>query len=457
MSENSCNRKRKSRRKVDVYRRKLRSIANNLCDSCPDTSMCNADAHENTAVQEMIQSAPGVSGALSQKVRAWAKTILTSDGLEFILLTNSKSPWRKLADLVHFAPSDFALPYFLANVHGEPIPDTSFVARMRALVAKYSNDADNKKVVKDFEALADEFPQIYLAFPYLRLHSFIMQHSTIVEKLATYVPLETVLWNFEELYSVSRKCQHIVLDRLHRHDFGSGSGNVKAMTFSKLMERILTFQRMGLAKLADAVLTLADGRLEELKSYWNERVKEQKVAVIGDASGSMQLAIESATIFASLASVCLDGELSFYNGNPIASPIKKPRDVKEALAVCSKVRATGCTSPAAALWTYIEKKQWVDLFVHVTDEFENTPYKGKSHADSIETYKNTVNPNVAVVIVCVGRGNRIFRHNMESRNIDYRVVTIDGRRPDLAKFDSLLGQLVSGSAYVDVDNEFVVV
>lgn len=461
VSKSDCGRKRKSRRKVDVYRRKLRSIIANLEESCPDKTNCNSEAHANTAVQEMIQSAPGVSGALSQKVRDWAKSTLTADALEYIMLMNAKTPWRILANLVHFSPSDFAVPYFLADVHDEPIPETSFVARMRALVAKYTDDEGNDTIVKEFDSLAEEFPQVSLAFPFLRLHSIFMMQSEIVEKLATHVPLETVVWNFEELHRTSSKCQSIVLDRLRKQDFSSGSGNVKATTYGKLMERILTFQRMGLDDLAKAVLTLADGRLEELKSYWAERAAGRKVAVIGDASASMQVAIESATIFASLVSVCFDGELSFYNTQPIASPFEKPRNVKEALVVCKKIRASGCTSPAAALWKYVEKKQWIDLFVHVTDQYENTQFKGESHASLLARYKTEVNPNVEVVIVCVGRGNRSFRQEMESRDIDYRVVIIDEYRPDLAKFDSLLGQLVTmrsvDSSSEDDQDEFVVV
>lgn len=440
-------RKRKSRRKVDVYRRKLRSIEANLNNSCSNKTFCDSDAHDNTAVQETIQSAPGVSGAFSQKVRQWAKTTQTPDALEYImLLENSKAPWRKLADLVHFRPSDFAVDYFLADVHDEPIPETCFVARLRALLKKYEDDDGNGKIVDDFKSLANDFPQVYLACPFLRLHSVLMDQPNIVENLVSRMPLETALWNFEELYRTTNKCQDIVLDRLRKYDFGSGSGNVKATTYGKLMERVLTFQRMGLDKLAEAVLVLADGRLEELKSYWQERVQGLKVAVVGDASSSMYMAIQSATIFASLCSICLDGELSFYNSGPVASPFKKPRDVKQALAVCNKVQASGCTSPAAALWPYVEKKQWVDLIVHVTDEHENTPYNGEYHASLLARYMKEVNPNVKVVIVCVGHGNQEFRSSMKRENIDFRVVTIDEYRPDLAKFDSLLGQLVTAAA-----------
>ena len=172
-TEDDGSRKRKTRRKVDLYRRKLRSIDDNLAKSCADKTCCVSDVHSNTAVLETIQSAPGLSGALAQKVRAWAKSTLTQDGLEFIMLTDSKSPWRTLADLVHFRPSDFAVSYFLADVHDESIPETCFVARLRAMVAKYSDDSVNKdEVLSDFLLLAAEFPQLYLAFDFFAyIHS----------------------------------------------------------------------------------------------------------------------------------------------------------------------------------------------------------------------------------------------------------------------------------------------
>lgn len=185
-----------------------------------------------------------------------------------------------------------------------------------------------------------------------------MEEKYIAKQLAAHMPINTFIWQFEELHRASNKCKNIVLDQLKQHDLlNDNSGNNKTTMFGKLMERILTFRHFGLDKLADALLVLANSCLEKLKSYWSEHVNEQKVAVIGDASASMQLAIESATIFASLVSICLQGELSFCNDEPITSPIKRPCNVKEALHVCSKVQANGCTSPAAALYKYVAGRE----------------------------------------------------------------------------------------------------
>ena len=455
------NRKRKPRRKVDQFRRKLRAIETDLVNSCDKPSLCPYHAaHEDSAVQEILQSSSGVSGALARKVRQWASKTLTKDALEYILLTvTNKKPWEQLADLVHFRPSDFVLPYFLANVHGESLPETCFVAQLRAFL----NDCDNKTAAQTtsrFQALAEEFPQVYLAYRFLRTQSSLKQ-ADVYENLAAHVPLEIVLWNMEEFHQQSRQCQVIVRGRLRREvsagDSSSSFYSHKVNTYGKLMERILTFRRMGLAELADDILPLAANRLEELKAYWKERVGDQKVAVLGDASASMQVAIESATIFASLVSVCLQGELNFYNSRVVPSPHKRPQNVYEALKVCTQVRASGCTSPASAMHHYLTvgnaTKTHVDLFVHVTDEGENTPFAGHSHASSFQEYKDTVNPNAELVIVCVGKGYRPFRADLDAQQIAYKVVTIDEFRPDLAKFDALLGQLVSSVARRPLEHE----
>jgi hypothetical protein len=57
-----------------------------------------------------------------------------SDGLKYIMLTNSNAWWQKLSDIVHFCPSDFPVSYFLADIHNDSILHLCFVAQMQALV-----------------------------------------------------------------------------------------------------------------------------------------------------------------------------------------------------------------------------------------------------------------------------------------------------------------------------------
>lgn len=218
------------------------------------------------------------------------------------------------------------------------------------------------------------------------------------------------------------------------------------MTYGKLVERILTFRRMGVSFAPDLV-PLADARLEDLKSFWTgqqqleEEGSAKRMAVFGDASASMQTAIEAASIFASMVSVCFDAELSFFGADLVPSPHEKPQNVHEALEVSTKVRAAGGTSLAAALWPYYANRKKMDMFIMVTDEGENTKKEGYMFAPLLKKYRDEINPDVKLVVVRVGRGCIHFQNSLKVNEIAHKTVIVDGERPDHAKFDALLGQL----------------
>ena len=102
-----------------------------------------------------------------------------------------------------------------------------------------------------------------------------------------------------------------------------------------------------------------------------------RVAVLGDASGSMEVAINTATILGSLLSVCLNADLRFFNDGSFPPPTM-PTKAAEVLTVTEQVPATGLTSPAVALTPFFAEAKAgteppVDLFIVVSDEEENTP------------------------------------------------------------------------------------
>jgi len=545
-------RKPKRRRKIDSYRRQCSTIESELQET--DQGEESSIAQNDTAVQELIQSS-SVSGAFARKVKHWAKTCLTSDFLEHVMLVMPARPWQDLADLVHFNPRDFSVPYFLSDVHkdirkkqskesdkakGDCVvgaPNDSFVSRMREM-AENSDDAELDEL---FFRLAEDFPQTYLMYPFIRTQSYLMSRPRIVEDIASRMPLDMAMWYFEELQEASAMCESIIAERLKENGDITRSVKSKA-TYGKLVDRILRFRHnpdeeriqymvtalgfsraqavvalrqfngdmeqaaewlfedpgavdaavkrnMGTSQhqegaeaernsemrldLANQIIPIADSRLNELKEYWKKKsvLDDAKVAVFGDASESMQCAIEAATIFASMVSVCFDAELSFFSHKLVQSPHEKPTSVRETLEVCNTIRASGCTSLAAALWPYFEQKKNMDMFVLVTDEHENEPCNGYYFADLLAKYKSCVNENVSLVLVCVGKGDSGFRQSLTNQNIAFKAVYIDESRPDLAKFDALLGQLALVSsrcnnhcrqmhkmeANSDVDEEFVIV
>jgi hypothetical protein len=427
----------KRRRKIDKYRRDKRALESE--DACHGTCDCIA-AHEDSANHELILSA-SVSGALARKIRHWAKTTQRSDFLEFALLTMPLDCWKQVADMVHFAPSDFCVPYFLQEVHRDSKSvdeGLNFVSTMRQFLPMA--EMNNLEVGKQLRGIVLQFPQVFLQYSLIRRHIHLIRNKDIMEQFAAYAPFDTVIWYFEEFHQASKSCQDIVLERIQQNDDGDCDLVKGKVTYGKLVERILTLRRMRV-KFVEKLIPMANSSLELLRSHWTCNTNKRKIAVFGDASASMRNAIEAATIFASMVSVCFDAKLSFFATDLVPSPHEKPCNVEQALEVCTKVRADNSTCLASALWPYLDDKIWMDMFVMVTDEEENTGKKGWYFAEMLAEYKKVVNPAVSLVIVRIGYGIAQFHRSLQKYNINYKVVQMDENRPDHAKFDALLGQL----------------
>lgn len=129
--------------------------------------------------------------------------------------------------------------------------------------------------------------------------------------LAENAPLEDILWWYDELHSVEVEMTiHERLSEALQNSIEIFRANSARSNYGKLMERILQFQKQKL-KFVPVLEQHAQKRLSSLKmsstnSYLN-------CVVLGDASGSMEVAIESACIIASLLSVALSADLRFLS------------------------------------------------------------------------------------------------------------------------------------------------
>lgn len=431
--------KKKRRRKIDDLRSRLKQLQSDL-----EGNRCKKDDNvDDSATTEMIQSA-SVSGSLARKIRTlWAPT-LKADYLEFVMLEMpKKTVWRYVADLVHFKPNDFSVPYFLTDIFDESIPEDSFVFVLRKLLAASSEE----ELVDSFREVAANYPQIYKSYAFLRNKERLVRSKEAVELLTEHIPVDTAIWYFEELYKVSRAVPDILARRMEEGDFllMIRRNESKVFTFGKLLERLLTFQKLRQKKLASLLMGVAAMKLDVLKEQYRDNLNPKAVAVFGDASSSMQTAIEAAAIVASIISTTLDGELSFFASDLVKSPHLKPSSVEETLEVCQKIQASGCTNLAACLWPYFEAGKAVDTIVMVTDEYENTQCHNYYFADLLAKYRREVNPNVVLVVVRVGMGSAEFQRSLEMNEIEPKVVIIDASRPDLTKFDGLVGQIAAAS------------
>ena len=439
---------KKRKRRIDVYRAEVKTAKSFLYGS-PGPRKGAVTGPASSAAQEVIGSA-SLSGAFAKKVRRWAGT-LKADFLEFIVMSGSMKLWKELADWVHFSPSDFALPYFLTVTHGGDLPEDSFVCGMRSLI-----DAPTEKLTEKFQALAEKHPQVYQAFNFLRMHDRLLRNKDIARLIATNVSISTVVWYLEEIAQSDQSMVHeIVAPRLETGAWMDENSKVTE-SFGKLLERILTFQSKGWTEVANALKPAAARRLSALKERWapvnknssSERNNNEDglTVIFGDKSASMQSAIEAATIIAAMVSTCFQGELSFFDCDPVNSPHKRPATVEDVLEIAHTIRAGSCTSMAAALWPYFETKQKISRIILVSDEGENTCYNSFMFTPLLEKYKKEVYDGVEVIFISVGSYNGL-QQSLTRSLIDVKRIEIDGYRPDLSKFDSLLGQIALLSSY----------
>ncbi|CAM9274701.1 unnamed protein product [Choristocarpus tenellus] len=337
-------------RKMRQLKRKLDNL-NEVKVSKKQTKQTKIQAQITSLEQEAL-SKGGVTGSLSKRVRRLLADI-PAVKLEFYMLNFPRQPWQEIADLVHCSPDGFKVPYFLSFMMGKDPPADSIVARVFAANAE------------DVKGLLEDFPNLASCYSYLRSRFKGNLQDDVKLALVRTAPLEDVLWFYEELMCSGAEDE--VDRRLARGDAIETAGRSRS-SYAKLMERLLLFRKMHL-KFAPRLLKYTEERLRLVKVSADSRV-----AVLGDASSSMGVAIETATIIASLLSVCLKADLCFFNGE-VFDPPCIPSSAEEVLEVTRAVRASGCTSPAAALWRYYSTWQPVDLFVCVSDEDENTPHQ----------------------------------------------------------------------------------
>ena len=433
---------KRRKRRIHVYRKELKhqkSLLNELC-SCPNDAPEQLDPKAVQAVHELVASA-SLSGAFARKVRRVVQQV-PSDVLEFVLLSGAVDYWKRLADVIHFRPTDFAVPFFLSAIHGSPLPEGSFFHGMQQL-AHVPDDT----LVEHFTNLAASYPQqLFRAFNFLRTEPRLLRNPEIARLLAHKIPVTTALWYLEELAQSSSKLVPSILgQRLQEEtDWMDDQSSKVTNSFGKLLERIWTFRTLGFSSVAQQLLPAAEKRLQALRDTWASEWEEEEeglTVILGDKSHSMDSAIRAATILAAMISTCFRGELSFFDHMYRTSPHARPTTVQQVLDICRQIRASGGTSLAAALWPYCKAKRQMDRIILVTDEEENTDYNGYSFAKLLGEYKNEVFADVELVIVCIDKGDAMFRQSLERYKIDCRRIEIDGSRPDLSKFDSLLRQI----------------
>ncbi|MCA9718452.1 MAG: hypothetical protein KC468_27525 [Myxococcales bacterium] len=355
--------------------------------------------------------AGSLSGALARRVRRWVSTI-PADKLEYYAITFPFEPWRRLADLLHLAPSDFQLTWFLGHVFGEPAPRGTMTAACGEV------DADR---------LADVARAHHVPYSYLRTRA-LPAPAALREAVASYESLDTLLWFYEEL-----RCEATdqrIAARLE-------AGETPEFGYGKLIERLLALRDLKVSFWTQ-LLPVADRMLQGVRLPL-----DPPVVVLGDASSSMTSAIRVATIIGSLLTVFSRADLRFFNHELIEPPVV-PRTIHDVLTVTDTVKATGSTAPAAALWPSLSRRELVRSFVVVTDEEENTQCQGQRFDAMYKRYREQVFPAQATFVSFIrqqSEGQMV--RALRLQELPCRQFRLDNQRPDLTKLDSILGMMAT--------------
>jgi len=210
--------------------------------------------------------------------------------------------------------------------------------------------------------------------------------------------------------------------------------------FGKLIEIAM---QVPSAATREKVLQLAQVRLSAITL----RLASPTV-VLADASDSMGVAIRVGSIVAGALSALTDASLVFFNSKPFR-PSKTPANVHDVLAVVQETKARGLTSPASALYDYLDQKTFVSCFVLISDEIENEPFKGQFFPTLFKRYLAEVNSKCVMAIVSFRENaTRVGRMHsaLVAAGIDpVSVIALSALRPDSTRIDSLLASLATST------------
>ena len=357
-------------RQIRVFEKKLKRLE--MSKTKPKASKLGKIKNNIDNLNKLKPSNGSASGAVARHIQRWTRT-LTASQLEYFALHMPTDPWKKLADIVHFNPAkDFpALTWFLPFCFGIPAPSESMVARCRDLT-----EANVNELLKEFA----------IPYSHLKQHKDKLTNESKARIAVKEEKLDTVLWYYEDLQC--DEVDNIISERIRE-------GEKVTLPYGKLMERMLLCRliREGLstestragsrnrplsaisqtsaptfpnkAKFYTDLLPFAEAQLEKIKLPL-----ESPVAVIGDASGSMEVAIRTATILSSLLTAICSAKLNFFNSNVFQAAFV-PKTLEDVLTLALITRADGSTANAAGLVPYYDAKEVIKTFIMVTDEEEN--------------------------------------------------------------------------------------
>lgn len=235
------------------------------------------------------------------------------------------------------------------------------------------------------------------------------------------------LLHFQDLSEQVAKGQNLSVEQLQR------AAQVRKQIYQSLLQP--AEQRLQVMKKKEKQVSEQKQEQSKITGQVGQVVIEGPVAVLGDASGSMEVAIRVSTVISALFSAICNAQLRFFNGKSIV-PSFVPSNADQVVELTRKTKATGATAPAAALWDFFSRGEIIKTFILVTDEEETTPHMGMSFAKLFEKYHQQVFPAKLVFFSFIQSNTKgKMTAALERLGFQPLVFRFDGQRPDLTKID----------------------
>ena len=365
-----------------------------------------------------------LTSSKNKMIRKWTKSLLPTE-LEYRAIMFPLSMWKELADITHLHSSrDFQLDWFLPYCFGKDLPE------------------DN--IVKDYKKMTtDNFYELYdkhnYSYELLRLKLDMKNDNKVMNKIKEYIigheNITTILWWWDELIGNSKlENIDIVFNKLR----DQGNTQISYGTIVDIISKTTNKQ------ILNELLRLGEMRLLEynIKSTGH-------IAVLGDQSGSMEVAIRTSGIIISLLCYICKASLHMF-ASENTTYINPPRTIEEAVEFGKNVRASGGTSPAASLMYLYKSKIVAKTIIIVTDEEENVPCEGYNFAKLYNKYFNEISP-ANLIFISFSNPNCDAQMVKDLRTVIgnslvkefVKVFKFDVKNPDLNRMDIILHYLAN--------------
>jgi hypothetical protein len=412
----------------------------------------------NCVSQSLPELAGSLTSSIIRKVKAWTKSI-PKEKLEYFATHMPTDTWKRLADLCHLSSKeDFTdIEWFLEYCF-DP------TKAPKDTLAHHCANLTRENLSELLTTVNIPFSRIKMLF----LGEDVSAKLSSDEKarIAKYTPdLNSVIWNYEDL--ACKGTDDVIMARL-------ADGETLSLSYGKLMERILMLRKRQHSHrimsnlvsigaidshtfspdtaLIEVLMPRAEGILAATSC-----LLDPPVVVIGDASRSMSVSIETAIIMASILSANTDAELCLFNDMLVERPsfsIPIPKSCEEILNLALDIPTEGCSCPAAGLWPYFSQKKIVKTFIIATDEKENTDFTvddvSYRFLELFSAYHELVYPAHLIFL------SFIMQHEpgqmvpqLREAGFNVKRFRFSKKRPDLSRLDNVIGHLALQTAQFD--------